>query len=198
MLLLLAHLALADSFLTSVDLPLPAGVTVPASAGPCGPEATKLATSNDAFEHAMVLGACHGYDPNPALVAQVRKSSGPLHNLDLGWTLMYEATYGGKESKAGETAIRAAMKEHPSDARVLLVAALVLAQNELFVKGGSWDAATPRTREIVKIVHTAAALGRSNPGFQQALNNAVDYLVMYGVFAELAGEHVELTPNPGE
>ncbi len=195
MLLLLAQIALADSFLTSVDLPLPRGSVAPGAAGPCGPEVTKLANSADAFEHAMILGACHGYDPNPALVSQVRKGTGPLHDLDLGWTLMYEATYGGKSQKEGEAAIRAAMKARASDPRVLLVSALVLAQEDLFVKQGSWDAPTARTREIVKIVHTAAALGRSAPDadFQRGLNAAVDYLVMYAVFEELAGDRADLS-----
>jgi hypothetical protein len=192
-LLLLASVAFADSFLTSV--PLPSAAALP-TAGACDAAIAAVVTTTDAFEHAMVLADCHGFDPNPTVVAQVRASSGPLHDLDVGWTLMYEATYGGKTSKEADRAIRSALAQRPRDPRVAIVGALVLAQQALFVREGSWDKPTAKTREVAALVRSAAALNRAAPNLavQQGLDNAIDYLVMYGVFADLVSERGAAAP----
>lgn len=207
--LLASSLAHADSFLTSVELVRSPTTPLP-TAGSCQVELQALGANVNAFDHAMVLGACHGYDSNPALVDTVRRwaatTSNPLKDLDLGYVLVYEGTYqeGGKGKKGasgGATSVRAALKARPADARAWLVAALVLAQQELFIDGGDWEKPNANSKEVVSMVRHAATLNRSAPtsDFQPSLDAAVDYMVMYGVYAELASERSqpELPPTTG-
>lgn len=189
--LLLTALALADSFVTSVALPT--NTPLPAQ-GPCPAEVKRLATTADAFEHAMVLGACHGYDANPALVRNLRREKGPLHLLDLGWTLAYAATYGAKTAEEANKAVRTAVTQRPDDPKVLLVAALVLAQTAMFVNApGDFDTPRPATREVVDLYNRAVAAERAHPdaNVRAGLRAAQEYMVMYGAFAELSAVVIE-------
>ncbi len=210
LLLLALSPAHADSFLTSVDFARTSVTPLP-TAGPCDAEVRALGPDPDALDHAAVLGACHGYDSNTLLAMSVSHlPPGALRDLDSGFVATYEATYEtGAAAKSlgtkGASSVALAMKERPADARVWLVAALVLAQNDLFVQEGSWTAKTAESRRVVSIVQHAAQLNRAapTPDFQPSLDAAVDYFGEYSVYAELTALHsqpasVQAPPIPRE
>lgn len=195
MFLLLAAVpfAAADSFMTSVEFVYPyTPMPEVKSTVPFAPEMALLNNSKSALEHAALLGRVNGYDLNQRLVAAVRTNTGrnkpPLGELDLGWVLMWNATYGNeKGGREAETHLAAALAAAPEDPNVHLVAALAYAQYEAFVLQRPWDTVTDRKTAVIALLEKAAELDHAHPaeGFDASFKNAVDYMLLYKGYAAL-------------
>lgn len=185
LLALLSPLALADSFLTSIEW-----VCTPSVRGKVcgeGPLEETLERSSNMVEHAAILARLNGYRYNRSLIERVRHftqySESPYRNFDLQFVSFYGTTWGGKVGSA-EMAIRGLLLEAarmPYDPAVQLVVGLCMAQYDAFILNHPWDEATVEKRQATVLLHRAAELSRSNPreGLQQTMENALGYFAMY-------------------